>query len=404
MAKVLSSLSPDFVEAFGRDLYHCSSCNYCVDAVWPERGIMHVCATMEHHTRAPGYSGRGFIEAARALMEGASLDAEALATRVFTCTTCGNCESACPIGLRPASIGQALRQELVEAESLPDALAALRADTIRDGNPYGVARSARGAWATGLPVPAGGAEAPHYFAGCAAAAAEPAEAQAGYELLSRAGARPAIDPSGCCGAPLAEIGCGREANALAAAVAAGLRKVQGEVVIAGYECRRHLEQAAGVEAVSLPAWLLRVWQAGAISLSLKEDIERPLRVSMLETCQLKRRRRDAPATDENAAATLFAALGIETDSAAYPSAHALCCGASGGMPRMQPQASIRMAQARLPPAGIAVTVDPRCSAHLRQAAEGTPVTVYGFAEFLERYCTVTALAPASVADEAAASS
>lgn len=55
------TLPASFVEQYGEDLYHCASCNYCIDAVWTERGIAHVCATLEHHSPAPGYSGRGFI-------------------------------------------------------------------------------------------------------------------------------------------------------------------------------------------------------------------------------------------------------------------------------------------------------------------------------------------------------
>ena len=69
MSNPIATLSADFITRYARDLYHCSSCNYCVDGVWPERGMQGVCATMEQHTRAPGYSGRGYIEAARAIME-----------------------------------------------------------------------------------------------------------------------------------------------------------------------------------------------------------------------------------------------------------------------------------------------------------------------------------------------
>lgn len=38
------------LEAFRKDLYHCADCNYCVDAVWAERGIEHVCPTMQSHS------------------------------------------------------------------------------------------------------------------------------------------------------------------------------------------------------------------------------------------------------------------------------------------------------------------------------------------------------------------
>ena len=148
MKKLIETLSEDFVTRFARELYHCSSCNYCVDAVWPGRGMRGVCATMEEHSRAPGYSGRGFIEAARALVEGQALNTEALAQRVFTCTTCGNCEAACPIGLHPASVGRALREELIAADALPSALVQARDAFFEHGNVYGVPRPQRHAfWA-----------------------------------------------------------------------------------------------------------------------------------------------------------------------------------------------------------------------------------------------------------------
>jgi Fe-S oxidoreductase len=402
MSKAFGSLSSGFVESFGRELYHCSSCNYCVDAVWPQRGILHVCATMEHHTRAPGYSGRGFIEAARAVFEGAALDAEALAKRVFTCTTCGNCESVCPIGLHPAQIGHALRQELVDADCVPEAVAAARAAIVRDANPYGAPRSERATWAAGLPDAAPNCAGPAYFAGCAAAVAAPGEARAGYDLMCAAGAQPAPAPSACCGAAMAELGFAREAAALAAATAAALESMPGQPVVAGYECQRHLAQAAGQQIANVAGWLLQACRSGAIELKLAADTGSPLRVHLLETCQLKRSARAAAATDEDAAAALFAALGIEAANAAYPSAHALCCGAAGGMPRMQPDASARMARARLPAAGIVVTLDPRCAAHLRQASQGMPVQVYGFAEFIRRHCVVTPQDSTLVPDPASA--
>jgi Fe-S oxidoreductase len=90
------SLLPDKIfEQYSTDLYHCASCNYCVDAVWPDRNINHVCVTLQHHEKNPSYSGRGFIEAARFLAEGNELDLASLAKRVFTCT-------GCAIAIRPA--------------------------------------------------------------------------------------------------------------------------------------------------------------------------------------------------------------------------------------------------------------------------------------------------------------
>lgn len=382
MIKTIGLLSDDFVTRFARDLYHCSSCNYCVDAVWPERGMHGVCATMEQHSRAPGYSGRGYIEAARAIVEGHALDAASLAQRVFTCTTCGNCETACPIGLRPATIGRALREELIAADCLPPALAAARDAFVAHGNPYGVSRDERHAWSTDLPssAPPGALT---LFAGCAAALPTGEEARAAFALLRAAGATVGIAKEACCGAPLTELGLRREGEALARAAAARLGAA--EVVTAGCECAAQLD-GAGLTTRSVARWLCDAVAAGRVSLAWKADLPRPSVLRLVEACQ---RKSDGPDGDEAALATLFTRLGVALLNTDFPNRHAPCCGAGGGMPAMAPASAARMARARLPAAGIAISLDARCVSHLRASAD-EGVEVLGVATFVMRYCTVAA--------------
>ena len=380
MSTLLSQLSADFVARYERDLYHCSSCNYCVDAVWPERGINAVCATMEQHSRAPGYSGRGYIEAARAILEGQALDGATLAERVFTCTTCGNCETACPIGLRPASIGRALREELLAADCLPPALAAARDAFLRDGNPNGVQREQRQAWAAALEPPVATAE--HaLFIGCAAGLPGGEEAQASYILLQAAGVALKLSNDACCGAPLTELGLRREGEALARAAAG--RLAGSEVLVAGCECAQQL-QSVGVTSRSIARWLCAAVEQGQVQLRWRDDIVRPTGVHLVESCLLKREARDG---DEAAVAALFAALEVPLLNADFPNRHATCCGAGGGMPAMAPNSAARMARACLPPTGVAVSLDARCANHLRASAADA-VLVLGLASFVARYFTL----------------
>lgn len=393
MTDTLSHLSDGFVLRFATDLYHCSSCNYCVDAVWPERGLNDACVTMAHHTRAPGYSGRGFIEAARAVLEGLPLDADRLAERVYTCTSCGNCESACPIGLRPASIGAALRAELLDANAVPPPVARARKHVLDAANPYGLGKSDRGRWAADLPVAPDDARDPIYFVGCAAALKLPAEARAGYELLRRAGLSPRIATTECCGAPLTSFGDPANGEALANACA-GDFAADRTVIVAGVECQQQLAPRHAGRTVSLAAWLLDAMRDGALTLARNDAAEPPPVVHVLEACALKRRTPAAPATDEDAIRELFGMLDVDIASPRFPSPHAPCCGAGAAMPLMQPEAARRMADARIPDAGIAVTLDPRCAAHLRESADAAD-RVLGFAEFINRYFIVTPTAPES---------
>jgi len=382
MSKLIDQLSEDFVARYARDLYHCSSCNYCVDAVWPERGMHAVCATLEQHSRAPGYSGRGYIEAARAILEGQALDGAALAERVFTCTTCGNCEAACPIGLRPAAVGRALREELLAAECLPPALERARDAFFAHGNPYGVAREQRHAWSDNLEQVTSPTTV-SLFAGCAAALAPGEEARASFALLRAAGVDVQVAKDGCCGAPLAELGLRREGDALARAAVAHLEGQ--DVVTAGCECRQQLA-SAGLESRSIAAWLCAAHAAGQLSLHRKDGVDHPTMVRLIESCQLKR---DVRAGDEAAVAALFQVLGVALVNPDFPNLHASCCGAGGGMPAMAPASAARMARARLPQAGVAVSLDARCASHMRACAD-EGVEVLGLASFVLRYFSVQA--------------
>lgn len=75
------------LRAFEKALYHCATCNYCASAVWQERGIDGVCATLQSHSPAASYSGRGYLATARALLEGEPLGLTTVAERAFACTT-----------------------------------------------------------------------------------------------------------------------------------------------------------------------------------------------------------------------------------------------------------------------------------------------------------------------------
>lgn len=373
-----------FDERFGADLYHCASCNYCVDAVWPERGLHHVCATLEHHSPAPGYSGRGFIDTARALLEGVALDADSIAERVFTCTTCGNCETSCPIGLRPAAIGGALREVLTAADVVPAPVRAARDRIVERG---GASETSAGPWQAPAAAPGDGVA---IFAGCAARAdGGAATALAGWLAAAGIAAAWQDDGARCCGAALAELGAAREAGAWRD----GLTRGTAPQVVLGYECLNHLRAGGDDEALSLVAWLDDGLAGGRLALALRDDVPLP-RVRLLESCQLKPRPGRTATDDERRARELLARLGVIDDAGGYPNLHALCCGAAGGMPDVAPESASRMAAARLggDDGALVLTLDARCAAHL--ARSGTH-EVIDLARFLARYTRLTRVETAS---------
>lgn len=349
------------LEAFKQDLYHCADCSYCVDAVWPERGITHVCPTMQSHTPLMSYSGRGYIAAARAWVEGAALDLDQLANRVFTCTTCGHCETVCPIGLRPTQVGRALRAELWARDKAPHDLREWRAQMTRDGNPFGQLRSARAAWLTGI-TPSSAADTLCYLPGCAAVA-HPREARATVRLMQAAGYRVETLGAGdsCCGAPFFELGDARQAEALRTALA---KKIPaGACVTSGLECHAHWQRGTGEHhsPQSFPEWAAAALLTGRLEARQTVSSQD---VVVLESCQTRHAANIATAVRQ-----IFKQLGVNARFANDNPRHVVCCGAAGGMPQIAPDSAHRMAAARLPESGTVVVVDPRCAAHLTEAGE-----------------------------------
>ena len=375
-------LSRKFLDKHVDELYRCASCNYCVDAVWAERGVAHVCATLEHHQAAPGYSGRGFIEIARALVEGVELDTDAVAERVFTCTACGNCETLCPLGLHPAGVGQALREVLHANDAAPAPVAVAQQAILRRGH---------AAEALDLPEPDAATHAPAaltVFAGCSSLGGETSEAAAVRALLVAADIPFAWHDGRqrCCGAALESLGAVAQSHAWQQTTVERLTAASAaQRITLGVECEQQLT-IGGSESRSFVSWLLAQLEQQTLRFQPRAGTPAVSKVALFESCRLKPRTGLADPEDEKALRALMEHLGLEVENAGYPNRHTLCCGAGGTLGNLQPEAAARMAEARLAPYAAlpVVTVDPRCATHC-QAATG--IEVLGVARFLVRYFT-----------------
>lgn len=362
------------LEAFRKDLYHCSDCNYCVDAVWQERGMDHICATITHHAPVLSYSGRGYMAAARALLEGQALNPATLAERAFSCTGCGNCEASCPIGLRPTQVGQALRETLAEQGVLPPGVEALRLRMREAGNAYGAESASRTRWAEGLAFASAATATVNYAPGCAAAHARPAEARAAVALMTLGGERVhfAAATDACCGAPLAEAGL--RADAAYAEQALAARNTTTRLVTSGLECLPAW-QRGGVVAGSFAQWLIDALADGRLRLTPKAS--RPPTVQVFDSCASRR-----PGGAPDPLRDALAALGQAVANPPLEARYAVCCGAAGSLSELHPLSAARMAAARVPADDHLPVVgsDPRCLGHL--AAGGQAERYYGLAEFV----------------------
>lgn len=389
----LSRAAGSFVE----NLYHCSRCNYCVEAHWEERRIQHVCPTLIYHSPALGYSGKGYLASARAVLEGEELPVSSLVERFFTCTTCGNCEEVCPVGLRPAQLVRRMREALVARDLVPEALATLRARMAEHHNPCGYPAQARDQWATGLEGLAD--DAPIlYVAGCAACYDSPGEARATVSVLHRVGVRlrlpVSVEPR-CCGAPLSEVGYTSEAQAERLGLLKIIQRANCRaVVVSGAECLEELRKEAALQGVEVSHAfdvLEREIAGGRASLRLKETISMPLTVGCLDACHLSKKSHGQAAADyPRRLRRMLSSLGCKLVEVADEANYAVCCGAAGGMPEMNPESAARAAAGRLESFGragaaLVVSPSPLCASHLRRSRDASLPKVMGLFEFIDTY-------------------
>jgi len=385
-------------EPFVENLYHCLRCNYCVEMHWEERGIQHVCPTLAHHNPAPGYSGKGYLAAARAMLEGEELPINSLIERFFNCTTCGNCEEVCPVGLQPAHLVKQIRAAMVAQGLAPEPIAAIGTNVVEHHNPAGAPVEARNRWAEGLDRIAANA-ATLYLPGCAASYDAPAEARATVSVLHQVGVPVRLLPPGqarCCGAPLSETGHAGEAESerdgLVAAIArSGCRSV----VTSGAECLESLVGAQlgdGVEVVHAFDLIERAIAEGRVGFEPKTGIAVAGAVGLLDPCHLSKKSHGVAgaANYPQRIGALLARLGCKTATVADEANYAVCCGAAGGMPQASPQSAARMAEGKLQSfarsgATVVLSASPLCATHLRRSLAADLPPVMGLFEFIDTY-------------------
>ncbi len=88
---------------------------------------------------------------------------------LWDCTTCFTCVERCPKDVKPAELIISLRGQLVESGRIPETIGTALMGIFRQGNPNGMAREDRTAWAEGLEIkPAQEGCDLLYFVGCTA--------------------------------------------------------------------------------------------------------------------------------------------------------------------------------------------------------------------------------------------
>jgi len=148
------------------DLIHrCFRCGYCKFPMnWMDVNNCPPYARFRMET----YSCGGRLWLTRAWLNDGIEWSEHLAQILYSCTTCRNCEVKCPLSFNVDIVNMvvAARGEMVERGKVPPAVKRFLENIDLHGNPYGNARSRRGAWAEGTRIEQCKGQEYLYYVGC----------------------------------------------------------------------------------------------------------------------------------------------------------------------------------------------------------------------------------------------
>ncbi len=131
------------LERYRREIYSCNRCGICRAKY--SKGVYYVCPVREHSGGFEPYFGRGRVQVAKGILEGAIGYSDALAEVVYTCLGCESCRQQCgavematgkPL-IDPALISRAMREEFVEKEMEPQPLREIDSKVSTDKGLWG---------------------------------------------------------------------------------------------------------------------------------------------------------------------------------------------------------------------------------------------------------------------------
>ena len=302
---------------------------------------------------------------------------------IWQCTTCGLCTAQCPRGVDQVKVGLSIRRLATEYEVFPPSVRGVKAAAASlqsDGNPTGNARSARGAWASGMSIkPYEEGMEILYYVGCYASYEPRMQkvAVATASLLQRAGVDFGIlgAQESCCGESIRKTGNEPVFKALARQniktfIDHGVRRI----LVSSPHCyhtfvNEYPEFRVNFEIVHISEYLAELVAAGRLKLGGSYA----RRVAWHDPCYLGRHNGifDPPR------ALLQQIPGLELTELADSRESSLCCGGGGGRVWMETAkgerfADLRLAQAKEAGATVLVTSCPYCIGNFEDSKLALP--------------------------------
>lgn len=307
---------------------------------------------------------------------------------LYLCTSCGECEEACPIRIDTRSgILRARAESFAAGPRLAPEHSAVIASVKNYDNPWQMPRARKARWSKDMGLASKGSTI--YFGGCSTSYLFPESAQRAIRLMRAAGTEPAyLGPDeACCGSTVRKLGDVGLARRKAEECFAAFAAAGAEVVVtscpgcfSALDSHDDLKEKHGLRIQHLSQWLSE--RIESLDLGPATSFGK---VTYHDPCDLGRDRGvfDEPRLLVKAAAGMAA---LEMPRSRLDSA---CCGAGSGVKSGFADLSAaiarrRVAQAREVGADTIVTACPWCVQNLRECQPRTSaIAVIDISELLD---------------------
>jgi len=345
------------LEKYRDTLEYCIRCGFCKANCPSFREIGWDSAT-----------ARGRMTFIKAVLDGDIKISEEAANRLFTCTTCGDCEQRCPPGVKTVEIIEAAREEFAKRGLNPEKHRKLLERMNTEHNPYGERNADRNKFRR-MPESTDIL----YFIGCTAAFRSPDTVIATMDILDAAGIKYRVlgEDEWCCGSVLRRTGFIEEAEQLKEHNIKIFKENGIKTIITSCAgCYRTLKKEYhmdGIEVLHITEFVDRLLAEGKLEVKRSRE-----KITYHDPCHLGKHMGvyDAPRRVLSKIATLVEMEHNKEDS--------LCCGAGGGVKAAFGEVAKKIGEKRVEEAKktgakLIVTPCPFCKTNLSEASCDLPV-------------------------------
>ena len=370
------------IRKFKDEIYACTRCSYCREQVIERENTYSICPIRENTSGFESFIAKGKMLILSGILKGDLEITPRTAEIFFTCTTCGNCKTHCPVAIDTVKIFETFREDLQDKELGFPVHVSLGQYCNEKNNPYNEPHANRLDWIPNndkshvdKPSKLG------YFVGCTSSYRTTEISRAFYQILTKNDIDfTLLGDEHCCGSPLFRTGQ-KEAVNLARHNIENWKKLGiKELVFTCAGCQKTFEE----NYKELDGNFKIINYLTLINILIKEKKIKfsktdPIKVTYHDPCHTTKKS-DLKIDFETPREILNQIPGLEFIEMKSHKQGSICCGAGGGVKAALPDLALKIATRRMEEvidtkADILVSSCPFCKRNLKDAAEKEKLNV-----------------------------